>query len=372
MELKNLPDITFAESDPEAVDLQIITTVEALIGRKLARADPLRLFLRGIEALMVQQRILIDECAKQGLLAYATGDNLDHLGVLVGADRLMASSATVTLQFFLDSAREMATIIPAGTRATAGDGIMFATDEAAIIPPQATSITATATCTASGSFGNDYAPGELTSLVDPAPFISKVTNTTKSSGGSNRESDEAYRLRIQEAPEQFSTAGPSGAYEYHAKRANALIVDVSIDSPTPGEVAVRPLLKDGKLPDTEILKQVSDFLNARNVRPLTDKVTVEVPTAVEYDIDLSYWIDRTNAAEAVAIQTAAENAIKDFAEWQSQKLGRDINPTELYYRLRTAGVKRAEIRKPVYTQISRAQVATLGEKTAKFEGLEDD
>lgn len=372
MELKNLPGITFAESDPEAVDLQIITTVEALIGRKLARADPLRLFLRGIEALMVQQRILIDECAKQGLLAYATEDNLDHLGVLVGTDRLAASSATVTLQFSLDSAREMATIIPEGTRATAGDGIMFATDEAAIIPPQATSTTATATCTSSGSSGNDYAPGELTNLVDPVPFVSKVTNITKSGGGSNRESDEAYRLRIQEAPEQFSTAGPSGAYEYHAKRANALIVDVSVDSPTPGEVAVRPLLKGGKLPDTEILKQVSDVLNARDIRPLTDKVTVEAPTAVEYDIDLSYWIDRTNATAAVAIQTAVENAINDFVEWQSQKLGRDINPTELYYRLRTAGVKRAEIRKPVYTQISRAQVATLGEKKARLEGLEDD
>ena len=196
MELKNLPDITFAESDPEAVDLQILTTVEALLGRKLARADPLRLFLRGIEALMIQQRILIDECAKQGLLAYATEDNLDHLGVLVGTDRLAASSATVTLQFSLDSAREMATIIPEGTRATAGDGIMFATDEAAIIPPQATSTTATATCTSSGSSGNDYAPGELTNLVDPVPFVSKVTNITKSGGGSNRESDEAYRLRI--------------------------------------------------------------------------------------------------------------------------------------------------------------------------------
>ena len=101
-------------------------------------------------------------------------------------------------------------------------------------------------------------------------------------------------------------------------------------------------------------------------------MTVEAPTSVEYDIDLSYWIDRTNATAAVAIQTAVENAINDFVEWQSQKLGRDINPTELYYRLRTAGVKRAEIRKPVYTQISRAQVATLGEKTARFEGLEDD
>ena len=132
------------------------------------------MFLRGIEALMVQQRILIDECAKQGLLAYATEDNLDHLGVLVGTDRLAASSATVTLQFSLDSAREMATIIPEGTRATAGDGIMFATDEAAIIPPQATSTTATATCTSSGSSGNDYAPGELTNLVDPVPFVAKA------------------------------------------------------------------------------------------------------------------------------------------------------------------------------------------------------
>lgn len=372
MELKNLPDITFAESDPEAVDLQILTTVEALLGRKLARADPLRLFLRGMEALMIQQRILIDECAKQGLLAYATGDNLDHLGVLVGTDRLKASAATVTLQFSVDSSREMATVIPAGTRATAGDGIMFATNETAIIQPRTTSTTATATCTVLGDAGNNYAPGELMHLVDIAPFVSKVTNITKSEGGSDAESDEAYRLRIQEAPERFSTAGPSGAYEYHAKRANALIVDVSVENPAPGEVAIRPLLKDGKLPDTEVLKQVIDVLNARDIRPLTDKVTVEAPTAVEYDIDLSYWIDRTNAAEAVAIQAAAENAIKDFAEWQSQKLGRDINPTELYYRLRTAGVKRAEIRKPVYTQISRAQVATLREKTARFEGLEDD
>lgn len=84
MELKNLPDITFAESDPEAVDLQILTTVEALLGRKLARADPLRLFLRGIEALMIQQRILIDECAKQGLLAYATGDKMSKATKLIG------------------------------------------------------------------------------------------------------------------------------------------------------------------------------------------------------------------------------------------------------------------------------------------------
>ncbi|WP_303839391.1 baseplate J/gp47 family protein [Selenomonas ruminantium] len=372
MELKKLPDITFAESDPAAVEQNILTTVEALLGRKLARADPLRIFLMGIEALMIQQRILIDESAKQGLLAYATGDNLDHIGVLVGTDRLEASAATVTLQFSLNEARETGTVIPKGTRATAGDGVMFATDATAVILAGTTSITAPATCTETGTAGNDYTAGEIIRLVDPVPFVAGVTNTTKSAGGSETESDDAYRLRIQEAPEQFSTAGPTGAYEYHAKRANSLIVDVSVDSPSPGEVVVRPLLKDGGLPDTEIINTVAETLNDRKVRPLTDHVTVEAPTAVSYDINLSYWIDREDATEAANIQAAAETAINDFVSWQRQRLGRDINPTELYYRLRAAGVKRAEISQPVYTAITRAQVALAGTITATFEGLEDD
>ena len=372
MELKKLPDITFAASNPEAVDLQIITTAEALLGRKLARADPLRLFLRAVEVIMVQQRILIDECAKQGLLAYATGDNLEHIGVLVGTDRLEASAATVTLRFSMDAARDTATIIPAGTRATAGDGVMFATDETSIITPGDTSVMAAATCTETGSTGNDYAPGELTNMADPVPFIAGVTNTTKSAGGSDRESDDAYRLRIQESPERFSTAGPIGAYEYHAKRVNPLIIDVSVDSPAPGEVVIIPLLQGGQLPNAEILQQVSNIVNDRTVRPLTDKVTVTAPAEAVYDIDLSYWIDRADAAEARSIQKAAEAAIDAFVTWQCQRLGRDINPTELYYCLRNAGVKRAEIRKPEHTFITRSQVAVLRYKTATFEGLEDD
>lgn len=198
--------------------------------------------------------------------------------------------------------------------------------------------------------------------MDPIPFVVSVTNTTKSAGGSETKSDDAYRLRIQEAPEQFSTAGPTGAYEYHAKRANSLIVDVSVDSPSPGEVVVRPLLKDGGLPDTEIINTVSE----------TFHVTVEAPTAISYNINLSYWIDREDVTEAANIQAAAETAINDFVSWQRQRLGRDINSTELYYRLRAAGVKRAEISQPVYTAITRAQVALAGTITATFEGLEDD
>lgn len=372
MELKNLPKLNFAEADPDIIDSNIVTTVEALLGRKLARADPLRIFLRGIEAIIIQQRILIDEAAKQNLLAYATGANLDHIGVLTGTERLQASAATTTLQFTLSNAREMATVIPKGTRATAGDGRLFALDEPLVITAGEESATGKATCTQVGEKGNNYAAGELKQLADPVPFIASVTNVTKTEGGADIEDDDTYRERIHEAPERFSTAGPYGAYEYHAKRASALVCDVSVESPAPGEVVVCPLLDGGVIPGQEILAIVNDTLNDRRIRPLTDKVTVKAPEQVSYNIKLSYWINRDDTTEALTIKTATEQAVQEFVLWQKSKLGRDINQTELYYRLRAAGVKRAEITEPISRTILPSQVAIAQTIDVIFEGLEDD
>lgn len=372
MELKNLPDITFAESDPQTVELNIVTTVEGLLGRKLARADPLRLFLRGIEALMVQQRLLIDETAKQNLLAFATGDRLDHIGVLTGTDRIQPSAATTTVNLQVSSARETATLIPKGTRVTAGDGVLFALDDAAVIEAGKTSVDARATCTVAGTKGNGYLPSEIDKLVDPVPFVAAAKNITTSAGGADLEDDDSYRERIHEAPEQYSTAGPTGAYEYFTKKASALVADVAVESPAPAEVVIYPLLKGGEIPGDEVLKTIDTALNDRKIRPLTDKVTVKAPTAVAYNITLSYWIDRSNATDAASIQQAARQAVSDYVLWQQAKLGRDVNPTELYYRLRGAGVKRAAITEPGYIAVTRSQVAIAGNVNVKFEGLEDD
>lgn len=372
MELKNLPDITFAESDPQTIEGNIITTVEGLLGRKLARADPLRLFLRGIEALIIQQRILIDATAKQNLLAFATGEYLDHIGALTGTYRLQPSAATTSVRLQVSSARGAATLIPQGTRVTAGDGILFALDDAAVIESGEMSVDARATCTETGTKGNGYLAGELNRLVDPVPFVATVKNTTASAGGADLEDDDSYRERIHEAPEQYSTAGPTGAYEYFTKRASALVTDVSVESPAPAEVVIYPLLKGGVIPGEEVLKTIDTALNDREIRPLTDKVSVKAPTAVAYNITLSYWIDRSNATDAASIQQAAQQAVSDYVLWQQAKLGRDVNPTEIYYRLRGAGIKRADITEPGYIAVARSQVAIAGTVTVKFEGLEDD
>ncbi len=131
-------------------------------------------------------------------------------------------------------------------------------------------------------------------------------------------------------------------------------------------------MKGGIIPDSEILRAVDSVLNDKKIRPLTDKVQVEAPTAVDFDIDIKYWIAQDDATEAAEIQTAVEKAVKDYALWQRSKLGRDINPTELQYRIRLAGAKRAEIISPAFTVVDAGCVAVAKNTTTNMEGLEDD
>lgn len=372
MNLHNMPNLSFAERSPELIESNVIKTVEGLLNRKLARADPLRLFLMGVEVIIVQQRAIIDAAAKMNLLAYAVDDYLDHLGALVGTERIGEASAHTTLKLMLSAPREAATLIPKGMRVTAGDSVMFALDTAVTIPQGEISAFGTATCTMSGVIGNGYKAGELKTIVDPVPFLQSASNTTTTEGGADAEDDESYRERIHEAPEKFSTAGPSLAYAYHAKSASALIADVYAHTPAPGEVDVYVLLRGGIVPGEEIIALVGAKLNDASIRPLTDKVTVKAPAPVTYNIDAVYYIDRRDATEAAAIQKRTESAVQDFVLWQKERLGRDINPTELYYRLREAGVKRAEIKLPVFTKTEKNQVAVADQIKVTFGGLEDE
>ena len=74
---------------------------------------------------------------------------------------------------------------------------------------------------------------------------------------------------------------------------------------------------------------------------------------------------------SAAIEKRVNEAVTDFAAWQKEKLGRDINPTELYYRIRAAGAKRAEITEPIFTPVGIGAVAIADVQTVTLEGLED-
>ncbi|MDY2647920.1 MAG: baseplate J/gp47 family protein [Pyramidobacter porci] len=373
-DLAALPRVRFVDGDAADVERNVITGYERLSGRSLAKGDPVRLFLESVAAVIVQQRELIDWAAKQNLLAYASGNYLDHLGALLGVTRLPARAAVCTVRFALSAPQTFAVLIPKGTRVSPDGALAFATDEVAVIYAGDTSTEATVTCLESGAAGNGYAAGKIDRIVDPIAYVASVVNVTASLGGSDAESDDSLRERIHLAPESFSVAGSSGAYEYWAKTAHQNVVDVSVIGPEdePGNVYVYPLLADGGIPSSDILDLVSGVLNGEKVRPLSDRVFVKAPEAVTYRTELTYYVARSRAAAAGAIREAVERAVAEYESWQRSKLGRDVNPSELILRVMAAGVLRVEVTSPVHAVLTPSQVAIVSaESVVNFGGFED-
>ena len=368
-----ISDLTFCETDAATIKAAVISEYEEIADRTLAPGDPIRLFLESVAAIIVQQRELIDFAAKQNLLSFASGTYLDALGELLGVTRLEAGSAITTLRFTLSEALDFAVTIPAGTRATPDGSLYFATDEAAVVAIGETYIDVGATCVETGETGNGYAIGQINQIVDPVAYVESVSNTTETSGGSDEEDDEALRERIRLAPESFSVAGPSGAYEYWAKTASSAISDVAVVAPEdePGHVYIYPLLEGGELPTDDILELVYDVLSAENIRPITDTVHVESPEAVDYTVDITYYIATDDETNATTIQADVETAVEDYITWQKTVIGRDIIPSELIRAVMAAGALRVEVTSPEHTVLDATQLAVCTSSTVTFGGLED-
>lgn len=345
-----------------------------LTGREqpLAKGSTSRLILMTCAYYIYQAYMMTDDAGKMNLLKYSYGSYLDALGALKRVIRRPASGAHTTLRFILQQARSSATPIAKGIRVTAGNNIYFATDEYTEIPAGETSVEVGATCMTTGVMGNGFDIGEINTLTDPVAFIYGVSNITKPENGAEIESDNSLRQRIYLAPASYSTAGTEDAYRYYALSFNPDITDVLVTNPEPRIVQITYLLKNEAIPGEESLKGMQKYLSDKNIRMLTDEIRVVAPDVVSYSIDIVYYIGKTDAALAAEIQKKVQASISDYKIWQSEKIGRDINPDELIRRIRDAGAKRAEIKSPVYTAINNTSVASAGTETITYGGIEDD
>lgn len=376
----NLPEINFVTADKEVVENEVFALYTTITGRKLAPADPIRLFLLAITNIVILLLNRINDTGKQNLLAYARGANLDHIGIALGVERLQATGAVTTMKLTASMARPEGIAIPKGTRFTSGDGAFFALTEPYYLSANETSILIKAVCTEASVKGNGYPIGSITTLVDPIPYIASVTNTTISEGGADVETDDAFRERIREAPESFSCAGAEGAYEFFTKKASALISSVKVVSPKPGDVVVYPGLVSGEIAKAEILTLVETALTDKKVRPLTDNVSVKAPIAKNYSINLQYYIDSDNAYYADTIKARVDEAVTDYTKWQSGKVGRDIIPSELIRRIMEAGAKRVTVTSPIFTVVKdgrkedgyQVELAQCTGKTITYGGVEHE
>ena len=188
------------------------------------------------------------------------------------------------------------------------------------------------------------------------------------------ESDEKLRKRIQLAPEGYSTAGPEGAYIFHAFSASPYVTDVSVDapefenaqidesllpentfaykavynpgieSPRPGDVVVTILIKDHESVNrADVLNAVRQRLSHEDIRPLTDRVIIREAETVPYEVEAVLIINKGPGRES-AIKNSRTKLV-EFVE-ENKKLGSTISLSGLYSALHGPGVEKVELKKP--------------------------
>lgn len=376
----NLPEISFIEGityegilNEMVVDCQ--EKYEEETGQKITLCDGDKeyIHLKIVAGQFFQMYQQLDYAAKMNLLKYSTGAYLEHLGALKKVFPQEPQAAVCKVRFNLSEIRKEIVYIPKGTRVTAGDGVYFATNDYAEIPPGASYTDIDCTCEEAGAIGSNYVSGQIEVIVDPVPYVESVANITESEGGSDRESEKSFRERIFLAPSSYSVAGPADAYEYWIKQYNsAAIEDIKIHEATESAVDIRLLLLGGTLPSTAFCSGCVKYLRENPIIPLTDKISVSAPDVVEYRLKAIYYIAKADIGNADIICESIEKAKDAYLSWQKTKIGRDINPDALTEFVRAAGGKRIVIESPIFTIIPETSVAEEQSVEFVYGGLEDD
>lgn len=170
------------------------------------------------------------------------------------------------------------------------------------------------------------------------------------------ESDADFRRRIQLSPEGFSTAGPEGAYIFHALSADGEVLDASAISPAPGDVTVTVLSRVGNgAASSALVSAVDEALSSESVRPLTDAVTVQSASIVNYTVEATLYFYSGPGNQEVLDQ--AQAAIEKYTE-ESHRLGIDITLSGIYAALHQPGVQRVDLVSPASDiAISKSEAA---------------
>jgi len=317
----------FVHEDSQQIIAESKAYLEGLLGVVLAPGSAEMLIVQGLAYREMLLRTNMNDTGRQNLVDFARGIALNYLGQLVGVVRLPASSALCTLRFNLVTGHTGVTI-PANLRVQSTDGkVIYTTTEEKIVAPGTYVQDIIADCSTPGKIGNDYAIGTISIILDPQAFVTTVSNLEITTGGADEETDDELRSRIKLAPASFSVAGPTGAYKFFAKSASASIVDVSVTSPTPGDVYIYPLLENGTIPGTPILDAVNAICNDEKVRPLTDTVYVLAPTKTDYTIEVELTL-LPNAISADVIATVTAN-LEAYKKDRINRLGIDVIKSQI-------------------------------------------
>lgn len=165
------------------------------------------------------------------------------------------------------------------------------------------------------------------------------------------EDDASFRLRIQLSLEGFSSAGPRGAYEFHARAADADVKDVAVLGPDdiavatpPGTVRVVVLTWTGNgTASASVLASVEAAVNADDVRPLTDTVIVQSATIMPFSVVAQIKV--MDGPDRAVVLAEAKAALNEYLS-SIHAIGATVAVSGIHGALHRPGVERVIVTSP--------------------------
>ncbi|MDN4021503.1 baseplate J/gp47 family protein [Acinetobacter pittii] len=165
------------------------------------------------------------------------------------------------------------------------------------------------------------------------------------------ESDSSLRTRVQLAPEGQTTAGSEGSYIFHGLNADPRVKDIYPYAPLDEDenptgicnIYVLSNESDGTAPE-DLLNVVSAALNAKSVRPLTDRPIIYSASILNYSIDAEIFIDE--GPDENIVLSSCYKAAQEYTK-KSHSFNNGISLSGIYQALHQPGVSRVNLISPV-------------------------
>lgn len=166
------------------------------------------------------------------------------------------------------------------------------------------------------------------------------------------EDDARLRRRIQLAPEALSTAGPIGAYVFHALSTSLDVLDAAVVKPSPGSVQVHIVARGGDgTPSAELLSLIAARFRDEDLVPFTDAVSVRA--ALFSDVAVTAHLRVGRGPDPATIVAAAKAGLSGYLAAQS-KIGVELTTDGLIAAARVVGVRKAILLSPLQDVVPEA------------------
>jgi len=186
------------------------------------------------------------------------------------------------------------------------------------------------------------------------------------------ETDASLRKRIQLSLEGFSTAGPRGAYVFHALSIPQ-VKDVSVLGPDddetiqPGQVKVYIVGIQPGAVSSDLITAVQAKLSSDDVRPLTDKVNVAGAEIVRYKVDAVIYT--FPGPDSSIVMKEARTRLDAYVD-ETRRIGREVTLSGIYAALHVDGVERVRLISPVAdVAVTRTQASYCDEISIEAGGI---